>query len=507
MKVAHRPSRNRSATRRTGTVSKHENADRYSFEQLHHRYGNRSIGLAVAKLTDRQHFLDSGGDSEFESGFRQRNSAREEVVDEDTERPLPRVDSSERAEREAEEIARSILTGSTIDRVSRLTNTSPIGPSEPKKVDGLSGNLSRSDQQGSEDIRAIAARAIDRHRTGRAIPVPIRDRLEASFGQDLSSVRIHDDPIARADARAMNATAFAHGNDVWLGPDVSSMDLGIIAHEVTHVLQQGSSERAVVQRQESDDTPSWTVSPFQAIRNVNVGTGTVFEAEAILRQLYNRADEAIAREAAHMIEKLRIPEEMATRWAVDARNRAKGQIRRFDQEVIRVLAEQRNVREYGHRLGPSYEQLRYGDPEFDIPPRSDPEIREGITKTNRRANRWAGRLRIAGRIMIAVDIGIGAYNVISAPESERPRTLAREVGTLTGAAGGGWAGAKLGGMAGASIGSLFGGVGAAPGAAIGGVIGGIAGAIGGGLAGREAGELIYDTLYPPEETRFEGAFL
>jgi hypothetical protein len=65
--------------------------------------------------------------------------------------------------------------------------------------------------------------------------LPYRAELEASLGQDLSSVRAHVGGDAAASAKAMGAEAYARGDDIAL-PERPS--LHTVAHEVTHVLQQ-----------------------------------------------------------------------------------------------------------------------------------------------------------------------------------------------------------------------------------------------------------------------------
>jgi hypothetical protein len=57
-------------------------------------------------------------------------------------------------------------------------------------------------------------------------------------------VRVHADRSAVAAARAVNARAFTHGRDIYFGPDEyrpESMDgRRLLAHELTHVVQQGT---------------------------------------------------------------------------------------------------------------------------------------------------------------------------------------------------------------------------------------------------------------------------
>ncbi|HEX2828587.1 MAG TPA: DUF4157 domain-containing protein [Burkholderiales bacterium] len=75
---------------------------------------------------------------------------------------------------------------------------------------------------------------------GAPLAPPVRERLESSMGLDLSSVRVHSDPGSRSLARSLNAKAFTHGNDIWIGPQQSADDVSLMAHEVAHVVQQTS---------------------------------------------------------------------------------------------------------------------------------------------------------------------------------------------------------------------------------------------------------------------------
>jgi len=65
--------------------------------------------------------------------------------------------------------------------------------------------------------------------------LPHRADLEAAFGRDLSDVEAHTGPDAQQSAAAMGAEAYATGDHVVAPADAS---LFLVAHEVTHVLQQ-----------------------------------------------------------------------------------------------------------------------------------------------------------------------------------------------------------------------------------------------------------------------------
>jgi hypothetical protein len=82
--------------------------------------------------------------------------------------------------------------------------------------------------------------------------------MEPRFGHDFSNVRVHTDARAAESAAALNAQAYTIGNHVVMGngnylPGTSSGQQ-LLAHELTHVVQQSSSpvasaNGATVQRQ------------------------------------------------------------------------------------------------------------------------------------------------------------------------------------------------------------------------------------------------------------------
>jgi outer membrane protein OmpA-like peptidoglycan-associated protein len=85
----------------------------------------------------------------------------------------------------------------------------------------------------SED--AIATRA-GTGIVGAGGPVPHRELMERAFGVPLNGVRAHTDDKAAQACDAIGANAFAVGHDVAFG--TPSPDVGLVAHELTHVVQQ-----------------------------------------------------------------------------------------------------------------------------------------------------------------------------------------------------------------------------------------------------------------------------
>jgi hypothetical protein len=73
----------------------------------------------------------------------------------------------------------------------------------------------------------------------------LMDAMEEGFGADLSGVRIHDDSRAHTLSETFHATAFTSGRDIFLGRKAAGLSASqgqrLVAHELTHVLQQGAT--------------------------------------------------------------------------------------------------------------------------------------------------------------------------------------------------------------------------------------------------------------------------
>lgn len=73
---------------------------------------------------------------------------------------------------------------------------------------------------------------------GSALDDGMRGDMETSFGTSFEGVRVHDDPAAHQLSRNISAKAFTTGNDIFLGAGASASDRSLMAHELTHVVQQ-----------------------------------------------------------------------------------------------------------------------------------------------------------------------------------------------------------------------------------------------------------------------------
>jgi hypothetical protein len=124
------------------------------------------------------------------------------------------------------------------------------------------------------DMDAAAAHAISTRDGGTPMREPVRRTLESRMGVDLRDVRVHEGPAARESAAAMDARAFTHKGDIWLGRGESQDNVHLMAHEATHVVQQGAAVRRApdAPKQEEESKPVVRRSLWGDITGV-VGAG------------------------------------------------------------------------------------------------------------------------------------------------------------------------------------------------------------------------------------------
>jgi hypothetical protein len=87
---------------------------------------------------------------------------------------------------------------------------------------------------------------------GQALDGETRAFMEPRFGHDFNRVRVHTDARAAESARAVNSSAYTVGKDIVFGagqyePNTQA-GKRLLAHELTHVVQQGDAEGATTPR-------------------------------------------------------------------------------------------------------------------------------------------------------------------------------------------------------------------------------------------------------------------
>ncbi len=91
---------------------------------------------------------------------------------------------------------------------------------------------------------------------GTLLPKHLQSRVGKVLGSDLSHVRVHNDSTANEAAQSIHAKAFTHKHHIFLNDGESVNDKKLIAHELTHVVQQESNNSAI-KRIPMDPPLSW----------------------------------------------------------------------------------------------------------------------------------------------------------------------------------------------------------------------------------------------------------
>lgn len=109
------------------------------------------------------------------------------------------------------------------------------------QVQALQRKLAEHDALGEQAL--VMQRVKARQGSGEPLPEAVRRHLEQGLNANLSKVRVHTDAEADRLARQMQAQAFTTGWDIFfrkgLYDPTSAAGLKLLAHEVTHTVQQG----------------------------------------------------------------------------------------------------------------------------------------------------------------------------------------------------------------------------------------------------------------------------
>jgi hypothetical protein len=95
---------------------------------------------------------------------------------------------------------------------------------------------------------------------GQPLNTDSRTFFEPRFGHDFSRVRVHSDAKAEKSARELNALAYTVGHDVVFGAGLHQPETAkgkeLLAHELTHVIQQNASSETIPSRKDSSSSSS-----------------------------------------------------------------------------------------------------------------------------------------------------------------------------------------------------------------------------------------------------------
>jgi hypothetical protein len=161
--------------------------------------------------------------------------------------------SNDPLEREADRVADQVMAAPTHSAVSRI----------PPSIQRYAG-------QATEGSDTTVPASVDRvlASSGRPLESRLRQDMEQRFGHDFSRVRVHSGGAAEQSARDVSANAYTAGHNIVFGAGRFSPESHegrrLIAHELTHVVQQSGVGGVRVERSNEtiDLSPVSSVLPL-----------------------------------------------------------------------------------------------------------------------------------------------------------------------------------------------------------------------------------------------------
>ncbi|MBD0255135.1 MAG: DUF4157 domain-containing protein, partial [Cytophagales bacterium] len=187
------------------------------------------------------------------------------------------------------------------ERVMHRANTPPgpvtglIGASVQRKCAACEEeekkSVMRKESRGSSSIPTsipAASTPSFSQSTGTALPKETRHFMENAFSADFSKVRVHTDGKASEMSKGINANAFTYGNNIYFNSGQYAPEhtegKKLLAHELTHTLQQSSVTGGLIQRRRVPGT-----SELGAALPPTASSDTSIAAEIGMARILSRA--------------------------------------------------------------------------------------------------------------------------------------------------------------------------------------------------------------------------
>ena len=196
-------------------------------------------------------------------------------------------------EREADLVASQVMrmnaAGSPADVSPQEDDTAQRKAALPP-ITPLVQRAGRTDLSGSFEAGQDVERQLQAGSSGgNPLPARLRSELEPKFGADFSNVRVHTGSQSDSLNRSLGAQAFTHGSHIYVAGGKYNPGTGagkhLLAHELTHVVQQSGAVNRRVQRYPATSLQSpvgldWPGDTKKVIRPSEGISGGVFIFES-----------------------------------------------------------------------------------------------------------------------------------------------------------------------------------------------------------------------------------
>ncbi|HBB95857.1 MAG TPA: hypothetical protein DC054_10740 [Blastocatellia bacterium] len=225
----------------TGVQRSAAESPRSPARALQERFGNRASQILISRaIASQTRETSEGHDTVLPPIQRAEQSPKSARL------PAKVSKANDPAELEADETARKVM------RMNQAPAPKPTATPTPTQKGIATGTVQRAEASSPATAPSSASRMSIPG--GSPLPSSVRSHMEPRFGANFGNVRVHTGDSAAQQSASLNARAFTVGDHIFFGKEKyqpqSPSGRELIAHELTHTIQQG----AAVQR--SVDTPA-----------------------------------------------------------------------------------------------------------------------------------------------------------------------------------------------------------------------------------------------------------
>ncbi len=163
----------------------------------------------------------------------------------------------------------SALNRTLVDEEGKLTDKVRPALDRSLRTDNASAlRISKLDGGSVQEqiVSPLIAQRIENAKgQGNPLPTNVQRTMSEHLGHDFGNVRVKTDNEAADLSRQLGARAFTQGRDIWLGQGESVNDSRLMAHELTHVVQQGAAPRIERKKETSHGRMSDVVSHLRGM--------------------------------------------------------------------------------------------------------------------------------------------------------------------------------------------------------------------------------------------------
>ena len=147
------------------------------------------------------------------------------------------------------------------DELARQEDEAAAGEVEPEVEDDSEPDVSGMPKRTAGSPATHLSESVVPGGAGRSLPAEVQTTMESGFGTSFDSVRIHTDSASARSASRIGALAYTVGNHIYFGAGqyAPSSESGskLLAHELTHVLQQQrSGDKIATQKGKGETKPN-----------------------------------------------------------------------------------------------------------------------------------------------------------------------------------------------------------------------------------------------------------